>query len=254
MSKKTCIVIPCYNEARRLAADAFLAFLQEEPEIDLCFVNDGSRDGTIDVLKEICADSGGRAYFVDNVQNQGKAEAVRSGINHILGLGKYSFVGFLDADLATPLCEVPRLMASFGDEKTVYAVIGSRVKRLGARIERKVLRHYVGRMFAATVALVFRLNTYDTQCGAKVFDADIATAVFAKAFVSKWLFDVELLLRIQRQTELGLSGVKEMPLDTWIEKGGSKIKPTYFLKIPFELARIRRQYGKKTGRGGKTGQ
>ena len=100
----------------------------------------------------------------------------------------------------------------------------------------------MGRVFATIVSILFRLNAYDTQCGAKIFTVPVAREIFAQTFHSPWLFDVELLLRIrQRHPDYNVI-VKEIPLDVWEEKGGSKIRFSHLLKMPFELCAIYRKY------------
>lgn len=117
MPKKICIVVPCYNEASRLAVEIYLNFLRENAEMDICFVNDGSSDGTDKVLENMQSLCPERILLLNKEQNQGKAEAVRSGIEWVLEKGWYGRVGFMDADLATPLAEVCRLAKVLETEK-----------------------------------------------------------------------------------------------------------------------------------------
>lgn len=234
--------MPCYNEANRLPVEVYLNFLKENTEMDICFVNDGSADGTEKILENMQAFSAGRILTLNNERNQGKAEAVRSGIEWVLDKGVYERVGFTDADLATPLTEVWRLAKVLETEKNAVIVIGSRIKRMGVKVSRNLWRHYMGRVFATVVSVLFRLNAYDTQCGAKVFTASVAREIFARPFHSPWLFDVELLLRLRQKHPDYNVITKEIPLDVWEEKGGSKIRFTHLLKMPFELYTIYRKY------------
>lgn len=242
MPKKICIIVPCYNEANRLAVDVYLSFLKENPDMDICFVNDGSTDDTWRVLENMQSLFPDRILAVNKKPNQGKAEAVRSGIIQVSEKNTYEWVGFMDADLATPLPEVYRLARVLETEKNAVVVMGSRIKRMGVKVSRKPLRHYMGRIFATVVGLLFRLNAYDTQCGAKIFTTSVAREIFARPFHSPWLFDVELLLRIRQGHADYNVVVKEIPLDRWEEKGGSKIRFSHLLKMPFELYTIYRKY------------
>lgn len=242
MQERTCIIIPCYNEAKRFKAGEFLDFLKREPDIDFCCVDDGSRDGTEEILKQFCRQAPERLHCIGYPDNKGKAEAVRTGFQYILALKQYRRVGFADADLATPLSEIKRLIEVFGLKKNACVVMGSRVRRMGVRIERRFFRHYIGRLFAIVIALLFRLKAYDTQCGAKILTADVAEAVFDKPFLSRWLFDVEILLRVRNMRPDYDRIIQETPLDIWLEQGNSKIRFSHFFKMPVQLWKMYFRY------------
>lgn len=239
---KVCVIIPCYNEEHRIPLDQFKDFTDRASVFDFCFVNDGSYDRTKEVLDEFVRNNHGRFYFFDQQPNQGKAEAVRNGMKHILAVGNYDYVGFLDADLATPLEELPELLKVMEEREKVNMVMGARLKRLGANVQRKNMRHYMGRVFATVVSVLFRLPVYDSQCGAKLIKTSLASRIFNEPFHSQWLFDVELLLRIRRICPDYASAVYEYPLNEWIEQGGSKIRFSHLLRMPGELFKIYRHY------------
>src|SRR4030095_12813843 len=104
--QKVGIVIPCYNEAERLSEKFFMNFLDTNEFVNLCFVNDGSKDATLSILQEIQAKKVDRIFLIDQKENLGKAETVRNGIMHMLSQSQYNFVGYFDADLSTPLREI----------------------------------------------------------------------------------------------------------------------------------------------------
>ena len=133
------IVVPCYNEEKRLQSEAFLNFIDLNEQYTICFVNDGSQDNTSVFLQTLCSRYPERLLLIDNKHNQGKAEAIRGAMTQLQG--KYTYIGFCDADLATPLEEFYRLKSACTDQFPI--VFGSRIKRLGAQIERNSLRHYV---------------------------------------------------------------------------------------------------------------
>lgn len=107
-----------------------------------------------------------------------------------------ALAGYDDADLATPPAEMLEIIRQL-EERAVQAAIGSRVARLGRRIERRAARHYLGRVFATPAPAALQLPGYDTQCGAEVFRAGPAlTAALAEPFISRWPFDVEIIGRL----------------------------------------------------------
>ena len=229
---KVCIVIPCYNEEERINRNAFLTFLKQYSNFSFCFVNDGSVDKTLQVLNNLKTQSK-QIIVLDNPKNMGKAATVRNGVNNIVN--DFDIVGFLDADLATPLDEL-KILVKVLEENNYDAVFGSRVLKLGSDIQRRFKRHLFGRLFATTIGFLFGITAYDTQCGAKVFKQDLAKEIFDRAFVSKWIFDVELLLRaknIKKQPSL-----YEQPLTKWVDVAGSKIGLKDTLKMPFEILRL----------------
>ncbi len=180
-------------------------------------------------------------------RNSGKAEAVRHGMLQLLE-GSARYVGYWDADLATPLDEIPRFARHLDEHADVEIVFGSRVKLLGRTVERNAWRHYSGRVFATLVSLMLRLPVYDTQCGAKLFRAtpDLK-ALFETPFLSRWVFDVEILARLiatrgGEGTRSAQRVVHEYPLAQWVDVSGSKLRASDFPRAILDLARIYAAY------------
>lgn len=122
------VVVPCYNEAARLDAGAFTAFVRAHANVRLLFVDDGSTDGTAAVLRTLMQELPGRVVAHSLPANRGKAEAVRHGL--LLALDaepKPDVVGFWDADLATPLGDIVEFAAVLERSPRFLAVFGSRV-------------------------------------------------------------------------------------------------------------------------------
>ncbi len=239
------IVVPCYNEAERLPADAFLTFARDQDAIGFVLVDDGSTDGTGSRLEALRAGAPDRFSVLALTRNRGKAYAVRAGVQHALRQDPV-YVGYWDADLATPLDEVLRFLAELERRPELGAVFGARVRMLGHEIERRALRHGLGRVFATAVARQLRLPVYDTQCGAKLFRvSDETRALFAEPFRSGWAFDVELLARWRLIVGDALrERVRELPLNRWRDVPGSKVRPLDFFRAWLELWRIRRAYSR----------
>ena len=237
---RVIVVVPCFNEGERLRSDLFLAFAHERAHLSFCFVDDGSTDDTLKVLRAIEASAPSQFTVVALAGNRGKAEAVRAGICTVLQSGQAHFVGYWDADLATPLTELDVFLDVATSNPEVRLLMGSRIQRMGSRVTRKAMRHYSGRLFATIVSLRLRLPVYDTQCGAKLIEKGLAAELFQDPFVSRWLFDVELLMRAisSRGPEATQSFTYEVPLREWRDVGASKLRLTDFFKAPWELLRI----------------
>lgn len=238
-----CFVVPCFNEGSRLSSEAFVAGVSGLSPFAFCFVNDGSTDNTSGVLAKLRSLAPEQVEVVTLDVNRGKAEAVRQGVLHALAWRQFDFVGYWDADLATPLSEVALFLETMQRHQRCEFILGSRVKRLGANIERRGIRHVFGRMFATMTSVLLDLPVYDSQCGAKLLRAGTAAKLFADAFVTRWLFDVELLVRLrQLDGSGGLGSAIEVPLGEWRDVGGSKLGIASMVKSPLDLLRIRLQY------------
>jgi glycosyltransferase involved in cell wall biosynthesis len=240
------IVIPCFNEARRLPVDVFRAYCARAPDVDLLFVDDGSTDETLGCLRELERSLPGRATVLALERNSGKAEAVRQGMCAAFKSGA-ELVGYWDADLATPLDEIERFRAVFGTHSGVELVLGARVQLLGRLVRRSRVRHYLGRVFATGVSLFLRLPIYDSQCGAKLMRNEAAlAALFDEPFCVNWTFDVELLARLihLRGRSAAYDSLYELPLERWEDVAGSKVKARDFLVAFAEIARLWRRYGR----------
>ena len=243
----TIVVVPCYNEARRLNTRAFSQFRANGHWVEFLFVNDGSDDGTLEVLQRLKCGAPDTIRVRDQQPNRGKAEAVRAGLLEALETGA-DFVGYWDADLATPLSELPRFLELLEDRAGIDVVLGSRVKLLGRSIERHAWRHYLGRVFATLVSELLRLAVYDTQCGAKVFRAtDTLRRVLAQPFVTSWLFDVEILARLIGESPAGTAAVAqslyEVPLNEWRDVAGSKLTRAAYARAATSVVALYREYG-----------
>jgi dolichyl-phosphate beta-glucosyltransferase len=250
------LVVPCYNEAGRFPVESFAAFLETHPRFGLVLVNDGSRDATLAMLTGLAARYSSQASVLDLQPNGGKAEAVRRGLLAAIER-RPALVGFWDADLATPLDAVDLFDCLLSERPDIQWVIGARVKLLGRHVQRQAVRHYLGRVFATAASLTLGIPIYDTQCGAKLFRVNGALMDSLRhPFGSRWVFDVELIgrfvLRLSANgTPDAANRIYEYPLPTWIDVGGSKVKPTDFFRAFVELLgiwyRLRRERSAITG-------
>ena len=239
---ETIIIIPCYNESKRLPTESFLDFADKNPQITFLFVNDGSTDDTLSVLEDLATKNPSLQYL-NLDKNGGKAEAIRQGMLYVVNQLESDYIGFLDADLATPLDEMPCFI-ELSKRKDYEMITGLRLARLGTEIKRKTVRHYLGRIFATCASLMLKLPVYDTQCGAKLYKTEIVFNIFKSPFITRWLFDVELLARYISfyGREKATTKIYEYPILKWEDVQGSRLKVKDFIRAPYELLIIKRKY------------
>jgi glycosyltransferase involved in cell wall biosynthesis len=236
-------VIPCYNEAKRLDLDAFVRAVDDDRELALVFVDDGSRDRTARRLRDLVDLRRGRVAIVSLAKNGGKAEAVRRGLIDAVQSGA-SVVGYLDADLSTPLSEMRRL-TDVVQKTAADVVLGTRVAMLGRNIEQGEMRRYLDRALAQAASVLLGTRVYDTQCGAKVFrNTSALAAALGEPFRARWAFDVELLGRLlvggEGVAPLDPRRIVEEPLLSFRDMPGSTMRPRDMVGSSFDLVRIAR--------------
>jgi glycosyltransferase involved in cell wall biosynthesis len=249
---QTALVVPCYNEASRFQSELFLGWISAQTETRLILVDDGSRDATLTVLERIRQAFPERVTVLPLQPNRGKAEAVRAGLLYALDDLHPDIIGYWDADLATPLDAFDRFLNVLDHRPDIEMIFGSRVKLLGRHVERQPLRHYLGRVFATAASVMLNLPVYDTQCGAKLFRVKPHTRrIFAEPFLSKWIFDVEIIARYLQldrcDPNLLEKRIYEYPLETWVDIAGSKVRPSDFFMAFVDTLRIRVRYLSKPG-------
>ena len=211
------VVIPCYNEAARIAQTLRLTLdylRSESPESELIVVNDGSTDATPQIAREVLATTPTDTRLLENRPNCGKGAAVRSGL-----LAAQRPIGlFFDADLSTPLSETPKVIEPIA-KGDVDLAFGSRgVDRTLIGVHQPWRREYAGRVFNLLVRVATGLPFWDTQCGFKAFRIEKCRAILESAHVNGFAFDVELLFLARRA---GLR-VREIPV-RWNHAEGSKV-------------------------------
>jgi len=240
------LVVPCYNEASRLDPDALVDFVNAHSGARLVMVDDGSVDGTWEVLERIRAAVPASVATIRLPVNGGKGEAVRAGLV-AASAGNPAIVGFFDADLSTPLAAIDDFLALLRRRPEVEFVLGSRLLLLGRDVKRKPWRHYLGRVSATAISHALDLPVYHTQCGAKMLRLNAATGtLFAKAFRSRWIFDVELIARYLRLPvgpgePARRDRLYELVLPAWHDRPGSKLHWYDFPRALLDLGYIWRE-------------
>ncbi len=225
------IVIPAYNEEARLPETLRKTVSWCEAhalEFEVIVVDDGSRDGTV-ALGRVFAETDQRIRVLA-CAHMGKGAAVRAGVLNAKG----HFVLFMDADGATPLSEIPKLIAGIDEGHDV--AIGSRVVRREGEAEVKTPLHrrLIGRIFAFFTGVLALGGIADTQCGFKMFRREVTAAIFSRQKTVGFAFDVEILFIARR---LSLS-VLEIPVN-WVAQPGSKVNlVTDSLRMLWDIFRI----------------
>jgi dolichyl-phosphate beta-glucosyltransferase len=227
------VVIPAYNEARRFPPhlEHVLTYLREHyPAFELIVVDDGSRDDTAAVLQAALAGEP-RARLLAYQPNRGKGYAIRTGVLASRGAA----VVFLDADLSTPVDEIPFALQHL---QQADIVIGSRdLPSSDIRGRQPVYRRLASEAFKWIRFLTVGLwHISDTQCGFKAYRGPLARQLFALARVDRFMFDVEILYLAERA---GLR-IQEMPV-RWTDAPGSTVRFWEGLvHMIHDLSRIRR--------------
>ena len=211
------VVIPAFNEAERIGETVRLTLdylAAVSPQSELTVVNDGSTDATSTIAREGLANAKIETHLLENFPNRGKGAAVRRGL---LAAQKPIAI-FFDADLATPLEEIPKIVEPIASND-VDVAFGSRA------LDRRLIgnhqpwrREQGGRVFNLLVRLSSSLPFWDTQCGFKAFRLDVCRPILEAARIEGFAFDVELLYLAHRA---GLR-LREIPV-RWNHVEGSKV-------------------------------
>lgn len=236
---KLLIVVPCYNEQKRINQVYWKNIILNNASVRFVFVNDGSSDETLRIIQEISQAS----EVISLEKNLGKSEAIRLGWLHHISERNWIGYGFIDSDGAFSPDDIQKLIEIFKNQinsgSKVDVIISSRVALAGRKIERSRIRHYLGRIVSTYLCYKWPNSPYDTQSGFKIF---INTEYFSKSmqepFKTRWFFDIEMLVRLKslKQNELI---IWEEPLMSWKEIANSKISGLEFLRILGEILRIK---------------
>jgi dolichyl-phosphate beta-glucosyltransferase len=237
------VVLPAYNEAKRLgpALDELFGYLDGptpegvHPRIDVLVVDDGSTDGTVDLV--LARAEASRPFDGDEarlellrVKHAGKGSAVRSGMRAAAG----DLVVFADADMATPPAELPKLVAAL---EANDVALGSRIQPDGTdmRATQPRYRRLLGWAFHALASMWVVGDVKDTQCGFKGFTREAAQDLFALQRITSIVFDVELIhLARRRGYRIAVVPIR------WEDVRGSRMRPSarLALQVAWDLFRI----------------
>lgn len=220
-SATLCIVVPVFNEERRLPAllerletvgDEVVSSAGLRLE-QVVVVDDGSTDATADLLDGFAGLEGGRFRAIHFARNLGKGAAVREGM-----LAAESELALMtDVDLSTPLEDLAKLVAELDAGADI--AIGSRAMSGSQVLVRQpIYRELMGKAFNVGVRILTRVPWRDTQCGFKLFRLDRTRRLFELQRVEGFAFDVELLVTARR---LGLT-IAEVPV-RWVNSEDTRV-------------------------------
>ena len=228
MKRSLSIIIPAYNEAKRLPASLvkvreYLSTAQWE-FAEVVVVDDGSTDDTVQVAR------GAGARVLQNPGNRGKGYSVKHGMLEAKG----EWTLFTDADLSSPISEVEKLWSAV-ERAGAQVAVGSRaVDRSLVGVHQPMLREATGRVFNVAMRLVTGLNFQDTQCGFKLFQTSAGREVFSRQQLDGFGFDVEVLFIAKK---LGLQAV-EVPV-RWDNVEGTKVSMWLGFVAFLDLLKVR---------------
>src|SRR6267142_6138361 len=182
------IVIPCFNEQGRIGETLRVAIdylAANAPTSELIVVNDGSTDATAAVAREKLNGATIQTRLIENFPNRGKGAAVRSGL-----LAATKPVGlFFDADLSTPLSEIPKVIEPIADGDVDLALGSRALDRSLIGIRQPWRREQAGRVFNLIVRIATGMPFWDTQCGFKAFRLDVCRPILEKMDTIGFAFD-----------------------------------------------------------------
>jgi dolichyl-phosphate beta-glucosyltransferase len=239
------IVLPAYNEAERIgpALDELMGYLRERrsaaeealpPTIQVLVVDDGSGDGTADLVRSRPEAGDGAAPGVTlevmSVPHAGKGAAVRAGMLVASG----DLIVFTDADLATPPDQLPKMVQALRGHDVA---LGSRIQPDGTdmRATQPPYRRLIGKAFHLLASWWVVGPVKDTQCGFKGFTRAAARDLFGRQRLTSIVFDVELIYLARRRGY----GIAIVPIQ-WADRRGSRMKarPGLALRVAWDLFRI----------------
>ena len=233
------MIVPCYNEELRLTPDYWNYIISKSNRIKWYFVDDGSNDNTLSLLKSFDK----RCQVLKLDKNSGKGEAIRFGLNQVLESRLATgAVGYIDSDMAFSQDEILDFcfesLAILNSNAEIDAVVASRVKLAGTQIARSAKRHFLARIIATIFGFFWSEIPYDTQCGLKIFRISSAMEDSVRlAFQTRWLIDIELFVRISKFKGGSISLI-ERPIKFWREIGDSKISGMEYFRIATEVVSI----------------
>jgi dolichyl-phosphate beta-glucosyltransferase len=211
------IVVPCYNEEQRLprTIEQVERYLDDKNlDYELILVDDGSTDGTR-LIMDAAAERNQFVRLEALPQNRGKGRALAEGVASARG----SEILVTDADLSTPIEELEKLQAQL-DQGAGVAIASRALRASRVEVSQPIYRVLMGKVFNLLVQAVLLPGIWDTQCGFKLFRADVAHDAFGRLTTDGFGYDPEVLYRAK---QLGVK-IAEVPV-VWRNSAPTKVSP-----------------------------
>lgn len=221
MLSSLSVIIPAYNEESRLplSLQKIVDHLGREPRrpAEILVVNDGSRDGTAAVARQLAQKlerPNLTIRLLDNAGNRGKGYSVRHGMLE----ARHDWLLLTDADLSAPIEELDKLARAVSIGSCDIAIGSRALDRSLIGVHQPWFRETMGRIFNLAVRLTTGLPFADTQCGFKLFRREAAHKIFSRQLLERFGFDVEILYLAKK---FGFR-VTEVPV-RWDHMEGTKV-------------------------------
>lgn len=225
------VVIPAYNEAKRLPLtliDVDRHLRKADYSYEIIVVNDGSKDSTAEIVSRFSNLMKG-LKLIDNKENHGKGFVVRQGMLEAKGTLRL----FMDADNSTSVDQFDKMLPYFKEGYDV--VIGSRdIKGAELVPPQPFYKRMLGNIGNLIIQALLLPGIWDTQCGFKCFSEEAAVKIFSIAKISRWGFDVEALALAKRMNYR----IKEIPV-RWVNDPYSHVKFYSYLSALWDVLKVR---------------
>lgn len=224
------IIIPAYNEAKRIPAtlvDIDKKLSAETYSYEIIVVNDGSKDNTAEVVTNFLPIIK-NLKLVDNRENKGKGEVVKDGM--LAANGNIRL--FMDADNTVTISQFNNMVAFFKD----YDVVISSRSLKGSQLDppQPFYKQIMGKLGNLFIQLLVLPGLWDTQCGFKAFKEEAAIKIFSVTKIRHWALDVEVLSLAKH---FGFK-IKEVPV-IWKNDSASHVKLSSYFQVLWETVKIR---------------
>ncbi len=230
--KKLSVVIPAYNEEKRItdtlnSVDGYLE--KQSYDYEIVVIDNNSKDKTSEVVRKLEATTVQKSSVV-LVKTPGKGAAVKEGI---LKSTTGDIVMFMDADNATPISEIEKFLPFFDQGYDV--VIGSRYTNPDlVKVHQPFYRIVLSRLSNMLIQFLAVPGIKDTQLGFKAFSSKAAQDIFPLVTVLRWGFDMEVLTIARAKgykiKEVGVS---------WTEHGGGHVPLKAYVESLIDLFKIK---------------